>query len=123
MLTESWSGPGDDAKYPALTMDSRNWGWTKPDDNNSTLYTYKADFIRLRNVTLGYNIPLKTKNVTSRVYLMATNLLTFTPYPLWDPEVARDRENTQQRNIGGVNVTYLTPPQAKSLVFGIDVGF
>jgi hypothetical protein len=44
--------------------------------------------LRLRNLTLGYTIPLKTKAVQSiRVYGMAENLFTISNYCGWDPEV------------------------------------
>jgi hypothetical protein len=50
------------------------------------------------------------------------NLLTFTKYPGGDPEIARDFENAQDRNLSP-NVSYLTVPQQKSVVVGINVNF
>lgn len=124
-ILDRWREPGDIAMYPQLTMTMLNWGgndniW----QNNHSFWLYKADYIRLRNLTFGYTIPVKGKAITSaRVFFSGTNLLTLTNYKGWDPEVARDRQNEQQRNIGGSNITYLTPPQEMSFVFGVDFDF
>jgi hypothetical protein len=50
------------------------------------------------------------------------NLLTFSKFPGGDPEIARDFENAQDRNLSP-NITYLTPPQQKSLIFGLNLSF
>ncbi len=125
-LFDRWQEPGDVARYPQLTMTMLNWGgndnfW----QNNHSLWLEDATFVRLRNLTAGYSIPLTNSKSfkRARVYFVGTNLLTFTPYTGWDPEVGRGRENVQQRNIGGTNVTYLTSPQAKSFIFGVDLTF
>jgi hypothetical protein len=52
--------------------------------------------------------------------MTAQNILTFTNFPGWDPEVVRDHTTDQQRN-GNQGVTYLTPPQARSFIFGVNV--
>ncbi len=123
-VLDRWRQPGDVASYPQLTMTMLNWGgndniW----QNNHSLWLERADFLRLRNLTFGYNIPVKKGISNARIFFTGTNLLTFTNYSGWDPEVARGRENEQQRNIGGTNVTYLTPPQERAFIFGLDVDF
>ncbi|WP_442787879.1 SusC/RagA family TonB-linked outer membrane protein [Flavobacterium suncheonense] len=45
-----------------------------------------ASFVRLKNVSLTYDIPLKTKDLKCRLYFQGQNLLTFTPYNSGDPE-------------------------------------
>ena len=123
---DRWRQPGDGADLPQLTMSMLNWGgnanfW----QNNHTLWLYKADFIRLRNLTLAYNGRGKAGGLIKnyRIFFNTTNLLTFTNFPGWDPEIARDRESPQQRNVGGVAVTYLTPPQEKTFNLGLNVTF
>ncbi|HMG16797.1 MAG TPA: hypothetical protein VK590_15180, partial [Saprospiraceae bacterium] len=120
-----WRQPGDNAELPRLTRTMLNWGGNdNPYQNNSSLWLYDDTYLRLRNLTIGYNFKLKSKFIHSlRAYVSGTNLFVWTKYHGWDPEVARDRENEQQRNIGGTNVTYLTPPQETSYVFGINVEF
>ncbi len=120
-----WRQSGDNASLPRLTRTMLNWGGNdNPYQNNSTLWLYDDSFLRLRNLTLGYNFKLNSKFIHSlRAYVTGTNLFVLTKYRGWDPEVARDRENEQQRNIGGTNVTYLTPPQETTYMFGINVEF
>lgn len=64
------------------------------DNNNKTNTWFMRDggFLRLKQVELGYTIPekalhkLRMKNL--RIYLSGTNLLTFSKFKLWDPEMA-----------------------------------
>jgi hypothetical protein len=51
-----------------------------------------------------------------------TNLFTITNFPGLDPEVVRDFENAQDRNMSP-NVTYLTPPQERAFTLGINMSF
>jgi len=53
-----------------------------------------------------------------RVYIRAQNLLTFTKYEGWDPEVNADY---QASNINQ-GVDFYSLPQAKTIVFGISIG-
>ncbi|AHM63311.1 hypothetical protein D770_25330 [Flammeovirgaceae bacterium 311] len=124
-IADRWTGPGDtDAKFPRLTL--QNYPGL-PDEwqYNSTLFLHDASFLRLRNLSIGYNLPAsaaaKIRASTARVSLSAMNLLTFTKYP-GDPEIARDFENLQDRNMSP-NVTYLTTPQQRSITLGVNLSF
>ena len=75
-------------KYPRLSS---------PGDggNNSvrsTFWIVDGSYCRLKNAELGYTIPSRlTKKAgiqTLRVYLSGVNLLTFSPFKLWDPELS-----------------------------------
>jgi hypothetical protein len=57
-----------------------------------------------------------------RIALNATNLFTITNFPGLDPEVVRDFENAQDRNMSP-NVTYLTPPQERAFTLSITTNF
>ena len=123
---DRWRQPGDDATLPKYVNSMLDWGgsgniW----QNNHSLWLYDASFIRLRNISLSYNLkPANSKLIRNvRITLSANNLLTFTDYPGWDPEIARDRSREQERNVGGTNITYLTPPQEKSYVLGLSFDF
>lgn len=62
---------GDAAKYPRLTTESN--------DNNyrpSTLWQRDGSFLRIRNIELGYTVPMQ-KAVNLRIYLNGVNLFTF----------------------------------------------
>ena len=90
------------------------------------MFLYDATFVRLREVTLAYSVPatfvqkLRLRNL--KVFATGMNLLTFSKYPGGDPEIARDFENPQDRNMSP-NVTYLTTPQQKSITFGLSTSF
>ncbi len=124
-LFDRWQQPGDNATYPRLTRQTQAYGSGTP-WINTDLWLHDGSFIRLRNVSLGYKIPLalveKFKLKSARVAVSATNLLTFTEFIGLDPEIARDFENSTDRNMSP-NITYLTPPQEKTFNFSLNVSF
>jgi TonB-linked SusC/RagA family outer membrane protein len=124
---DRWTAPGDVAQYPRLAYDITTFpGVPGEDQFNSTLFLHDASFLRLREATIGYRMPAATmkkwKMKSLRFYITGTNLLTFTKYPGGDPEITRDFENPQDRNLSP-NVTYLTAPTQRTVVFGINLGF
>jgi len=127
-IFDRWQQPGDNAAYPQYTMSMLNWGgnanfW----QNNHTLWMYDATYIRLRNVRLGYTFYPKKDNAkfqSINLYVSGTNLWTWAKeYRGWDPEVSRNKSTDQQRNVGGYGITYLSPPQEKTINFGLNVRF
>lgn len=84
-----WSlGTNEDpnAKYPRLT-------WQNNNNNNreSTYWLRDGSYLRLKTVEIGYTLP---KNISRaiymnnvRVFFIGTNLLTFSKFKLWDPEM------------------------------------
>lgn len=126
-ISDRWQKPGDIAKFPRLTMSTGTYpGLSSEWQYNSTMFLYDATYVRLREVTLAYNLPAgfahKLRLQTLKVFASGMNLLTFSKYPGGDPEVARDFENFQDRNMSP-NVTYLTTPQQKSVSFGLSTSF
>lgn len=95
---------------------------------NSDRFLYDGSFIRLRNLTIGYSIPEKTlgriKLSSMRIFLSAQNLVTFTKYPGWDPEVLR---NTPAGNNQDANISFAAPskptPQARIFTAGVNFSF
>jgi hypothetical protein len=92
-------------------------------DFESSRYLQDASYVRLKTLTLGYNVPSKIINKyylsSIRLYMSAQNLLTFTKYDLNDPEVNTDylAGNISQGN------DFYAAPQAKTIMFGINIGF
>jgi TonB-linked SusC/RagA family outer membrane protein len=124
---DRWQKPGDEARLPRLTLDPKNqYPGLAEDFWNTSLWVQDASYLRLRNVTLNYNLNrnfvkrLKMQNIS--IAFIATNLLTFTKYPGLDPEVARDFTDITDRNLS-VNTTYLTPPQEKTFSVRINASF
>ncbi|WP_439555369.1 SusC/RagA family TonB-linked outer membrane protein [Dyadobacter sp.] len=92
----------------------------------STRYILDGSYLRLRSVTLGYNLPSsitsKIKMERIRVYVSALNLATFTNYKGWDPEVNTDDLAEADTKFALGNDFY-TAPQPRTIMFGINVGF
>lgn len=124
-LFDRWQKPGDEAAYARLTRNTETYGSSTP-WINTTQWLQDGSFIRLRNVTIAYNLPRsacqKIKLSSMRLAIIGTNLLTFTRYTGLDPEIARDFQNATDRNMSP-NITYLTPPQESTLSFQVSVNF
>jgi TonB-linked SusC/RagA family outer membrane protein len=65
----------------------------------SDYYVENGSFLRLRNLTLGYNLPQKltvrNKMLQAKVYVSGQNLLTFTQYTGYDPELGSPQPTEQ----------------------------
>jgi TonB-dependent starch-binding outer membrane protein SusC len=86
-----WKGEGTSNTIPRASRDD-------PNGNNrySDRWIEKGDFMRIKNVQIGYTIPAKAfegalKGILSgsRIYLGVNNLATFTKYRGYEPEVTR----------------------------------
>jgi iron complex outermembrane receptor protein len=82
----------------------------------SSRWIENGRFIRLQNVTVGYTFAVPSLGGrTTRVYLSGDNLLLFTPYSGYDPEVFVDA------NVDGIatrGIDYLTYPRARTFTVG-----
>ena len=109
-----WTGPGTSNTEPRIM----NGGY--PNFSVSTNYIEDGSFIRLRNVALGYTVPqklLKKVYLSSlRAYVSANNLQTWTRYSGYSPEIGSGAV-TRVGIDGGIY------PIAKTLLFGLQVGF
>jgi TonB-linked SusC/RagA family outer membrane protein len=110
-----WTPENTNAKYPVI---SRNASMRYSDR-----LVEDGSFLRLRNIQLSYNVPTAKLGMgwlrNFQVYASGQNLLTFTKYSWWDPEV-----NSQ----GGSNSTaqgidHYSYPTAKTVTLGVKVGF
>lgn len=92
----------------------------------STRFLEDGSYLRLKNVMLGYNIPANTlASVTKgtiknfRIYVSAQNILTFTKYSGYDPEVGNRTPNSSLTN----GIDFAVYPQPKAFQVGLQVGF
>lgn len=128
-IVDRWQKPGDNAAFPRLTFDPSVYGLPDYWQYNTNMWLYDASFIRLRNLTIGYNIPpnfLKKYHIGSaRMAFIATNLLVWTNFPGLDPEIARDGEGeiNQSRNMQAQGTYYLNAPQERTYNFQISIVF
>lgn len=88
----SESNPNPNAAYPRLGLTGAQT------DNNTKASTYwmrNGNFIRFKTLELGYTFPY------GRIYLSGDNLAVFSPFKLWDPELAWNAYPLQRTfNIG-----------------------
>lgn len=74
------------AKYPRLSYGGNNNNY-----QSSTYWMRNGSYLRLKNLEVGYTIPksivnkIRLNNI--RIYFMGTNLVTFSSFKLWDPEL------------------------------------
>jgi len=111
-----WTGEGTSNKYPRLaTNNGDNW-------MVSDLYVCDGSYLRLKNITLGYTLPTSlTRKLTIerlRVYVQAENLVTWTKYWGFDPEISSGPEGI--KSLGVDRGVY---PQARTYTVGVNVSF
>lgn len=111
---DRYSESNPNGSYPRVSISDPNAN-SRPSD----FYVESGDFLRLRNVQLAYNIPLKIiekiKMTKARIYISADNLLTLTGYTGFDPEVG-----------GGIGNTGLDRgfyPATTTIISGINISF
>ncbi|WP_460471584.1 SusC/RagA family TonB-linked outer membrane protein [Emticicia fontis] len=114
---DAWTPQNTNTKVPQARLYYNNGA------QPSSRFIEDGSFIRLRNVTLAYNLPksliskLKINNV--RLYVTGQNLLTFTKYSGWDPEVNADDVVS---NIA-LGYDFYTTPQARTIMGGLNISF
>lgn len=113
VLMDRWQNPGDVTSVPKVNHAPANVNATQP----STRFLYDGDYIRLRNISFGYNFKsealkfMKLDGLT--LSLVGTNLATWVK----DDRLKYDPE------IDATGFTSLTAPPIKSVVFAINVKF
>lgn len=86
-FTDSWMNSGDQAQYQIYTSSTNEAAVTSDFQfSQSTGAVVDASFIRLKNISLNYDLPLSIKNIGCQLFVQGQNLLTFTPYKDGDPE-------------------------------------
>lgn len=105
-------GVNETSNIPAFSSTNRNF-------TQSTRFLEKADFVRLKNVSLSYDIPKsKLKNTLGiKVFVSATNLLTITNYSGIDPEANSADGDIRQ------GIDYGSYPNAKTITGGVTLNF
>jgi len=107
-LLEAWQQPGDVTHIPALTTESiRN--------RLTDRYIEDASYLRLRNITLGYNFKslLNENSPISniKIFIQAENLITWSKWRGWDPESSFRSSD------------FFDYPTSKIFTVGLDVNF
>lgn len=105
-----WENPGDVAKRPQPLLGGNN-----ASNSSSSRFLEDGSYLRLRNVTLAYNLPAawmtKAGFQSIRVYAQGQNLWTLTNYSGFDPEM--DETGSE----------FFRYPVGKTISFGLDLTF
>lgn len=102
-----------------------------PDNYNTnrltTMWIENGSFVRLDNWQIGYNVPVKSKNLSrARIYLGGNNLLLFTKYKGIDPELQTkgDLESNSSQRPNALGLDYSTVyPKTRSFQLGVNLTF
>ena len=93
----------------------------------STRFLYNASFVRLQNMTLGYNWKVNSSAISSlRFSITGQNLFVITDYPFQDPEVSINKQQTLTRDLPGIpnaGIDYTTYPKARTVMIGVNATF
>jgi TonB-linked SusC/RagA family outer membrane protein len=112
-ILDAWNYNAQSGNPRISWLDDNNHNYS----NASDYYMENGDYLRLKNLTLGYTLPQSLLRDTAmdgtaiRLYLSAENLLTFTKYTGFDPEVGNHGVD------GGVY------PIARTFILGFNVNF
>ena len=114
-----WQKPGDITNIPRIVFGDNisNGSGVVISEN-----VEKGDFLKLRSLTFGYTLP---KSVTEKIginsfrfYGQVMNAFTLTSYTGYDPEISSNGNGNQNPSVDRNSV-----PQARSINFGVNVGF
>jgi hypothetical protein len=93
------------------------WYGTRDDSRESTRFLFEGDYMRVKDLVLGFNLPQKItgkigcENIA--ISARGTNLFTF----------VKDKGLKLDPEVGADGLTRLTTPPVKSVVFGINLNF
>ena len=108
-----WTGEGTSNKLPLLKLgDAKNWVC-------SDIYIQDGSYLRLKDITLGYTLPRhltrKIRVERLRLYVRGENLVTWTKYWGFDPEIGSGSSS--------MGVDYGVYPQARTFTVGFNLSF
>jgi hypothetical protein len=110
-----WTPENTNAKYPVI---SRSSG-TQVSDR----FVEDGSYLRFKNIQLSYNVPVSALNLTwlnrAQFYVSGQNLITFTKYSWYDPEINSYGSGNSIR----LGIDHYSYPTAKSVTVGVRLGF
>lgn len=105
------SNPDPNAKYPKIS--------TSTTFSASDRFVENGSYLRLKNIQLGYNFGVDRIGIKGKLYISGQNLLTFTDYSWYNPEVNSRGGSTSFSN-GIDNLSY---PISKIYTVGVNLQF
>ena len=120
---DRWTGPGTSNTIPRAVLGDPNFNRRASDR-----FLEDGSFLRLKNIAIGYSIPQRAldrfgNGVISnfRIYFSGQNLLTFTDYSGYDPEIGIGFN--QGVEVANQGVDYGIIPQPKTVLVGLQLKF
>ena len=110
-----WHGEGTSNKMPRLGSGNSNWS------NSSDLYIEDADFVKITNITLGYDFKKLISGMPlqqARIYVSIQNAFTFTGYSGMDPEIGYGND---QSWVSGIDTGFY--PSPRTFLVGANLKF
>lgn len=87
----------------------------------STRWIEDGSYVKVKNITLSYDLPSKLLNKIHikklQPYITLDNMLTFTRYSGYDPEMS------QYTSATSMGIDWGTYPNIKTVIFGVNVNF
>ncbi|HEY4155864.1 MAG TPA: hypothetical protein VGM24_10570, partial [Puia sp.] len=123
----AWSSSNPSNRYAIISANDFNVN-TRPSD----VYVEDGSYLRLRNLTIGYTLPVKLSSANFapkiRIYFTGQNLFTITKYTGLDPEIGIPQgtdPNTgaSVRNVTASGIDVGTYPSSRYFTFGLNVTF
>ncbi|QTD37404.1 TonB-dependent receptor [Polaribacter batillariae] len=113
--TEAWSPTNPSTTYPRVGYNKENQALAINDRQ-----VEDGSFLRISNITLGYDIPVEKSKLFSRanIFVSGSNLFTFTNYSGYNPEITSFLYNG---NIIGTD--WNGAPNAKTITLGLNLNF
>ncbi len=127
LVDNYWTPENTGAEFPRLSIKGTSQDGKVSINTQSDKYLQKGDYIRLKNIQLAYNLPSSIIGKTGlkgvRVYVSLSNLLTFTKYKGYDPELVNLDGTAQNRNLQQGMLSDTRYPQMKSISGGLSISF
>lgn len=123
-LLNRWTPTNTNTDIPRVSVDDKN-----RNRRISTRFLEDGSYMRLRNLTLGYNLSglIKVGTIKSwRIYVSAQNLLTITKYSGLDPEIQANTNDTQGYNVSSdlaIGIDWGTVPAPRVFLIGMNLNF
>lgn len=112
-----WEKPGDIATHPVATHNNKS-----NSNKASSRFLEDGDYLKLRSVTLSYNLQLPKYFIQNmRVFVTGENLFCLTGYSGVDPEIPSYVDNSGVRKMTGV--TTAVYPSTRKYMFGLNLTF
>ena len=123
-ILDRWTPTNTNTNIPRVSVDDRN-----RNRRASTRFLEDGSYLRMRNLTLGYDLTSLIKNgkITRwRMYVSAQNLLTITKYNGLDPEIQANTNDTRGYDVSSdlaVGIDWGTVPAPRIFLIGMNLNF